>query len=56
MPIIREAVAAADCVVLPVLPSPKAMLAQDAMSQVIDELGKGAQTIVALMRFIGARI
>ena len=50
MPIIREAVAAADCVVLPVQPSPKDVLAQDAMSQVIDELGKASHTILVLNR------
>ncbi len=50
MPIIREAVAAADCVVLPVQPSPKDVLAQDAMGQIIDELGKSAQTILVLNR------
>lgn len=53
MPIIRDAVAVADCVVLPVQPSPKDVLAQDAMSQVIDELGKSAQTIIALNRIDG---
>jgi hypothetical protein len=41
VPIICKAVAAADCVVLPVLPSPKDMPAQDVMSEVIDELGEG---------------
>jgi chromosome partitioning protein len=50
MPIIREAVAAADCVVLPVQPSPKDLLAQDAMGQIIGELGKAAQTILVLNR------
>ena len=52
VPIICKAVAAADCVVLPI---PKDLPAQDVMSEVIDELGEGAQTILALTRFVGAR-
>jgi chromosome partitioning protein len=53
MPIIRDAVAMADCVVVPVQPSPKDVLAQEAIGRVIDELHKSAQTILVLNRVDG---
>ena len=53
MPIIRDAVAVADCVVVPVQPSPKDVLAQEAIGRVIDELRKSAQTILVLNRIDG---
>jgi chromosome partitioning protein len=53
MPVIRDAVAAADCVVLPVQPSPKDVLAQEAMAEVIGEFNKRTQTILVLNRVDG---
>src|SRR5262245_55690024 len=50
MPIIRDAVGAADCIVMPTQPSPKDVLAQAAMSQVLDECGKAEHTILVLNR------
>jgi cellulose biosynthesis protein BcsQ len=50
MPIIRDAVAIADCVVLPVQPSPKDVLAQEAIGEVISEFRKRPQTILVLNR------
>jgi chromosome partitioning protein len=53
MPIIRDAVAMADCVVLPVQPSPKDVMAQEAIGEVIGEFGKRGQTILVLNRVDG---
>ena len=53
MPIIRDAVAVADCVVLPVQPSPKDVLAQEAIAEVLGEFRKSAQTILVLNRVDG---
>ena len=53
MPIIRDAVAVADCVALPVQPSPKDVLAQEAIAEVIGEFRKSAQTILVLNRVDG---
>ena len=50
MPIIRDAIAVADCVVLPVQPSPKDVLAQEAIAEVIGEFRKTAQTVLVLNR------
>lgn len=48
MPIIRDAVAAADLVVLPVQPSPLDLLAQEAVAQLVGAMGK--QTMFVLNR------
>lgn len=53
MPIIENALRAADCVVLPVQPSPLDILAQEDVAPVIDRLGKGAQTLFVLNRIDG---
>jgi chromosome partitioning protein len=50
MKIIREAIGAADCVVLPVQPSPLDVAAQEDVARVIAELGKSDKAIFVLNR------
>jgi chromosome partitioning protein len=53
MKIIREAIGAADCVILPVQPSPMDVLAQEDVAKVVAELGKSDRTIFVLNRVDG---
>jgi chromosome partitioning protein len=50
MKIIREAIGAADCIVLPVQPSPLDVAAQEDVARVIAELGKSDKAIFVLNR------
>jgi cellulose biosynthesis protein BcsQ len=45
MQIVRDAVGAADCVVVPVRPSPLDILASEDLTPILEELGKMAVTI-----------
>lgn len=53
MPIIQNALHAADCIVLPVQPSPLDILAQEDVAPMIDELGKGSKTLFVINRVDG---
>ena len=51
--IIEEAITAADCVVLPLLPSPLDIIALEEMVRMVEYLGKAAKTLVVVNRFSG---
>jgi chromosome partitioning protein len=53
MKIIREAIGAADCIVLPVQPSPLDVLAQEDVAKVVAELGKSDKALFVLNRIDG---
>lgn len=53
MPIIRNALLAADVIVLPCQPSPLDILAQEDVAPLIDEIGKAAQTLFVINKIDG---
>ena len=53
MNIIKDAVTAADCVVVPMQPSPVDILAQEDVLLLIDQLGKKSDTLAVLSRVDG---
>lgn len=53
MPIIRNAINSADCIVLPVQPSIMDILAQEDVAPLIDQLGKARQTLFVVNRVDG---
>lgn len=53
IPIIRDALASADLVVLPVQPSPMDLLSQEAMFDLVDDMGLGDRTMFVINRIQG---
>lgn len=53
MSIIKDAVGAADCVILPVQPSPLDILAQEDAARVVDEMGKVRDALFVINRVDG---
>jgi len=53
IPIIRDALSTADLVVLPVQPSPMDLLSQEAMFDLVDDMGLGDRTMFVLNRVQG---
>src|SRR5690606_13667004 len=56
IPIIRNAIQAADVIVLPCQPSPLDILAQEDAAPLIDELGKGSKTLFAINKADGRAV
>jgi cellulose biosynthesis protein BcsQ len=48
--IIEDAISAADCVVLPVMPSPLDLIAQEGAAQIVARLGKTDRTLFVVNR------
>lgn len=53
MPVIRDAISAADLVVLPVQPSPMDWEAQEAVADLVEELGLRSRTLIVINRAEG---
>lgn len=54
IPVIRDAIEAADCVVVPLQPSPKDLLAQEAVNDLITAAKKWDKTVLVVNRSMGA--